>query len=253
MDESYKALEDALKYEGETMGHCVGGYCPDVASGQSRIYSLRDKKGQPHVTIEVRPSTQSAMSPSEFYQQKDAPESMLRKINEAEAAGYLDDIGSLDDFVRASPEYNEYLNSLPQEIVQIKGKANRAPKEEYLPAVQDFIRSGKWANVGDAQNAGLRHYNSVFNDEELHILGDYNVKMPEHGYLTGEEIQQLHNLITPEGMRLKYDAKGNIIGGDESSGFATGGLVSGANFPTGDFDPARIDSIVDQLHAMNAG
>ena len=35
------------------MGHCVGGYCDDVASGQSNIYSLRDAKGKPSVTIET--------------------------------------------------------------------------------------------------------------------------------------------------------------------------------------------------------
>ena len=32
-------LADALKYEGDTMAHCVGGYCPDVVEGRSRIYS----------------------------------------------------------------------------------------------------------------------------------------------------------------------------------------------------------------------
>jgi hypothetical protein len=53
---SDKTLKDALKYEGDTMGHCVGGYCDDVASGRSRIFSLRDSKtGEPHVTIETAP------------------------------------------------------------------------------------------------------------------------------------------------------------------------------------------------------
>ena len=48
-------LAEALKYEGDTMGHCVGGYCPDVAAGHTRIFSLRDAKNEPHVTIEVTP------------------------------------------------------------------------------------------------------------------------------------------------------------------------------------------------------
>lgn len=51
----YMDLEKQLKYEGDTMGHCVGGYCSDVISGQSRIFSLRDAKGQPHVTVELNP------------------------------------------------------------------------------------------------------------------------------------------------------------------------------------------------------
>ena len=43
-------LEKALQYEGSTMRHCVGGYCDSVWSGETNIFSLRDKKGEPHVT-----------------------------------------------------------------------------------------------------------------------------------------------------------------------------------------------------------
>jgi hypothetical protein len=35
------------------MGHCVGGYCNNVHSGASVIFSLRDPKGEPHATIEL--------------------------------------------------------------------------------------------------------------------------------------------------------------------------------------------------------
>ena len=55
---------------------------------------------------------------------------------------------------------------------------------------------------------------------------------------------------------LKYqaqDAYRQMMNPGRTVNYAAGGLVSGANFPTDDFDPARIDSIVDQLHAMNAG
>ena len=41
-----------LKAEGEVMQHCVGSYCEQVAGGESRIYSLRDAHGNPHVTME---------------------------------------------------------------------------------------------------------------------------------------------------------------------------------------------------------
>lgn len=47
----------ALKAEGGAMGHCVGGYWPRVLSGETRIVSIRDRNGHPHVTIELgRPS-----------------------------------------------------------------------------------------------------------------------------------------------------------------------------------------------------
>lgn len=45
----------SLKYEGDTMGHCVGGYSDYVDRGDSMIYSLRDNKNVPHVTMEVTP------------------------------------------------------------------------------------------------------------------------------------------------------------------------------------------------------
>lgn len=118
-----EALADALKYEGDTMGHCVGGYCDDVASGRSRIYSLRDAKGQPHVTIEVSPEDFDPATMSE------EQANMLRRARKSDAP----------------------------RIVQIKGKQNRAPNPEYLPFVQDFVKSGQWSDVGDLQNTGLRN------------------------------------------------------------------------------------------------
>lgn len=102
-----QVLEEALKKEGDAMGHCVGGYCDDVMSGQSHIYSLRDAQGQPHVTVEVNPGAEE------------------------------------EDMVHHPS------------ISQIKGKGNKKPADQYLPYVQDFVRSGKWGDVGDLQNTGL--------------------------------------------------------------------------------------------------
>lgn len=42
-----------LEVEGNKMNHCVGGYCDYVESGRSTIYSLRDPKNEPHVTLEA--------------------------------------------------------------------------------------------------------------------------------------------------------------------------------------------------------
>lgn len=114
-----QALADQLKYEGDVMGHCVGGYCDEVLSGNSRIFSLRDAKGVPHVTIEVAPEGRAS---------------------------------------NAWVPEGEEPSALPS-IVQIKGKQNRAPNPEYQPFVQDFVRNspfGKgWAEVGDLENTGL--------------------------------------------------------------------------------------------------
>ena len=47
--------ENDLLVEGNRMNHCVGDYCRQVQSGSTEIYSLRDPKNEPHVTIEIDP------------------------------------------------------------------------------------------------------------------------------------------------------------------------------------------------------
>lgn len=210
MDESYKALEDALKYEGETMGHCVGGYCPDVVEGRSKIFSLRDKKGQPHVTIEVQPGkdktgllTADELPPEELADMKRRnvydPQFMYR-FND-QMGRYLPELGPFDD-----------------EIIQIKGKANRAPNPEYLPAVQDFVRSGNWSKIGDLQNTGL-------------------MQLPDKRLITKEQFDEGIQRMTGEGessinsewfqRQIKNDPSWWENAKDAFEGFARGGQVRG--------------------------
>jgi hypothetical protein len=253
-----KELEDALKYEGETMGHCVGGYCPDVAEGRSKIYSLRDKKGQPHVTIEVQPGN---LDHGLWYQSQ--PQEVKDALKAEGYTGYN---------VRYSPQFKEAQASAPQDIVQIKGKGNKAPKEDYLPAVQDFVRSGNFGKVGDLQNTGLYRADEITNFvpesfyatkaereaafEKAKAAGkiqDYMTRAEWEDALKSEmppptpgptmEFLKEMGGMPPEGFSQ----------GGQVRGYAAGGMVSGANFHTGDFDPARIGSIVDELHALNAG
>ena len=46
----------ALDFESDYMGHCVGagGYDRGISDGSIEIYSIRDERGEPHVTLEVR-------------------------------------------------------------------------------------------------------------------------------------------------------------------------------------------------------
>lgn len=157
--EGRQALADALKYEGDTMGHCVGGYCDEVLSGKSRIFSLRDTKGEPHVTVEVAPEGRA---------------------------------------VNAWVPEGEEPSALPS-IVQIKGKQNRAPNPEYLPFVQDFVRNspfGKgWSNVGDLQNTRLRRSSDVWNDLERAKIKESGRDMGD--YVTDDEINLIGNSVWP--------------------------------------------------------
>jgi hypothetical protein len=142
-------LAKALKYEGDTMGHCVGGYCPDVMSGRSRIFSLRDAKGEPHVTVETKPRPMVMSDLVKHLGDDEAlAEDYLARGFQARDAG---------QDTRSPLSYALEMAGVPQgqDIIQIKGKQNRAPKDDYLPFVQDFVKSGQWGNVGDLGNTGL--------------------------------------------------------------------------------------------------
>ncbi len=200
-NERTKSLQDALKYEGDTMGHCVGGYCDDVLSGRTKIYSLRDAKGQPHVTIETRPE---------------------RKLTEADLPDDVRDMLAEEMGDASREEFEAAVakavaeRQIPDRIIQIKGKQNRAPNPEYLPFVQDFVKSGQWSDVGDLQNAGLR-------------------KLPDNRYITNAQFDEAIHRLTGEGepsvnaewfnRQIRNDPKwwGNAKGAFE--GFAQGGLV----------------------------
>lgn len=176
-DARYKALEDALKYEGDTMGHCVGNYCPDVMEGKSRIFSLRDAKGEPHVTVETRPGRpRTALS--------EIPRDALDEITAAAKADTDQVTGPMGigmDDPRWTRTYQTNLglkqrewlgaNPSPDEIIQIKGKQNAAPKDTYLPFVQDFVKSGQWDDVGDLRNTGL-------------------VRLPDGRYITAQQAEE---------------------------------------------------------------
>ena len=159
----YDALKKQLKYEGDTMGHCVGGYCEDVIGGQSRIFSLRDAKGEPHVTVEVQPG--------------------------GEGTGHT--------------------------LMQIKGKQNRAPNDEYLPFVQDFVKNspiGSWGEVYDLPNAQL------YGPGHLPI-GEQQLLPPELQFMTLDEVKDFRN---------KHGLPWTPLDNEPELGldFAQGGLVN---------------------------
>src|SRR3990167_10705540 len=97
-------LSGQLAEEGNQMGHCVGGHCEGVASGEIRIFSLRDAKGKSHVTVEVEPSA--------GVQHWGREENGRGQIN----------VGTEERPVWKDAE------DLPDNISQIKGKQNRAPE-----------------------------------------------------------------------------------------------------------------------------
>jgi hypothetical protein len=163
-----KKLEDALKYEGETMGHCVGGYCPDVLQGRSRIFSLRDRRGEPHVTVEVTPVEKHPISyamsggqkfPDDFRYESgnftpEQHQQIYQRAKQLFNPQSTTDVSNhrMDAFQQAA---DEVIGKPADEIAQIKGKQNARPIGKYDQYTQDFVKSGNWSAVGDLKNTGL--------------------------------------------------------------------------------------------------
>ena len=197
-----KSLKEALKYEGDTMQHCVGGYCEDIASGNTQIFSLRDSYGMPHATVEVRSLGQDFDDAGDIFEF-----AMNRNINPNSAA--------------TKRRYAEYVaeSKLPQErIVQIKGRKNGPPEKEYMPFVQDFVRSSQWSDVGDLDNAGLI---------QIHSEGGF-----------GRRGSAEHRGVAPGFYTPKELA--DAMGKSTKEGFAAGGSVSV-------YDPDEIDEIMNSI------
>ncbi len=99
--------KEALQAEGNVMGHCVGGYCEAVAAGESKIYSLRDAKGESHVTVQVTPN-------KAYLQVTETPSVDISQIkgkqNRAPVDKYLPYV---QDFVRSGKwgEVNDLANA----------------------------------------------------------------------------------------------------------------------------------------------
>jgi hypothetical protein len=202
--EGYRWVElnrpGAFASESEAMGHSVRGYEPPrghpdwteesgdsgssgyghggweaIKSGKAKVYSLVDPKGEPHVTVEVQ------------------------SLRGSELGRYAADLPEGEDVAA--------MKNPPLRITQIKGKGNAAPKEEYLPFVQDFVKSGKWSDVGDLQNTQLTHIKNIPEREKFRAAGmelpDY-VTEKERDDLIYEYLTKTRPASDPEFMQKEY-------------------------------------------------
>ena len=188
--------------ESQAMGHSVKGYEPSkkhpewvegsgdegsssyglggweaIKSGRAKVYSLIDSRGAPHTTIEVASGAHpigysfkgaSKELPETFEYNRNFDEGFPRPTEEQKQTILSraqdifknnSNIERMDAFQMAA---NEVLGELPAEIRQIKGKGNAKPIADYIPYVQDFVKSGKWTDVRDLPNTDLVKYGNEY-------------------------------------------------------------------------------------------
>jgi len=208
--------------ESKAMGHSVKGYEPPeghpdwtkgsgdsgsssyglggwdaIKSGQAKVYSLVDAKGEPHVTIEVGKGKHPIGTtgrgnnfPDELrYGEYDnnyseIPKEKQQEIYELGKKLYYENPNAyaenrilsgvsrdrntsdiMDSFQKAA---DMLLGERPGYVRQIKGKGNARPTGKYDPYTQDFVKSGKWSDVSDLQNTGLINVDGrYFTESEL--------------------------------------------------------------------------------------
>jgi len=144
-EEAEKFVRQATKYEGDMMRHCVGGagHCEPLLNGEVEIYTLRDAKGEPHVTIEVEPN-KYAPRHEEVQKYMALAEEEAKRLPNGYTSKDIEDIA-----------INMAKKAMPSKILEIKGKNNRKPNPEYIPFVQDFVKSGNFSSVGDMHHTDL--------------------------------------------------------------------------------------------------
>jgi hypothetical protein len=189
-------LEEALKHEGEKMGHCVGSYCEDVITGKSRVISYRDANGDSHVTLEITPNENPYGATGSGF--VDLPiktrteyENIIRQWRRNNPdVEYLTDA----DINRALKEAG--VEPRPDEIKQIKGKQDARPVEKYIPYVQDFQRMTKYPIEGDFENSGFIKHPSGKYFTKQEAQGLFNKHFGEEPVLGGETPESYYRRIS---------------------------------------------------------
>jgi len=198
-----KRTEKALKSEGEMMGHCVGGYCPDVESGEIKIFSLRGPDGKSHVTIEARPqfsmtlwrnANMDAINSNPKLKEYDFN---MRSLDNDDKYGRQ---MTERDYVREMTKEMKKLGINPveppsyMELHQVKGKQNKRPDDKYQSYISDFIKN----------NPTKHEIVDVFELDNTNLMGTQNVA--DNGLVSKDihdhpEVEKILKMLHPDVFR----------------------------------------------------
>lgn len=220
---------EALTLEGDQMGHCVGDYCAVVEGGQSRIFSLKDEKGKPHVTVEVMgpktlflPNGDPDLSHPfvDEWVDKNQQEIMKRMALERGLRMGSDATYDLLDepaIIEARRRFVEQFKGQGPFISQVKGKADHKPVEKYIPYVQDMIKElGPWSSVQELQHTDLtdaRRWLEAWGHPKEFI--EAALEGERTPYMMAHELEALSKRLPHVQIKPKKYASGGVIGSPE--------------------------------------
>jgi hypothetical protein len=210
-DTDPKRTEKALKSEGEMMGHCVGGYCPNVESGEIKIFSLRGPDGKSHVTIEARPqfsmtlwrnANMDAINSNPKLKEYDFN---MRSLDNDHKYGYR---MTERDYVTEMTKEMKKLGINPieppsyMELHQVKGKQNKRPDDKYQSYISDFIKN----------NPTKHEIVDVFELDNTNLMGVQNIA--DNGLVSKDihnhpDVEKIVKNYPKENLMAMYK-KGNV-------------------------------------------
>jgi len=197
---------EQLQYEGDEMHHCVGGYASEVEDGTSLIYSLRDNKNTPYVTIEVEgnfPWKSMFDKPINQLDENEARE--LGKEMDAGRVNAFPHLETPEDYAHYQKLQNERRQDLIDQfypsfahtvapytphdssddglyesnglkhdkvfgVVQVQGQGNRDPKPEYKKMIREFFESLK-----DSSGASFVRSEDWHSPHDIDIEDEYDL------------------------------------------------------------------------------
>lgn len=207
------SAEDA-QAEGYHMGHCVGSYCDEIKSGNLRIFSLRDAKNDPHVTIEAEPvyskkdgKSMGALSINQMKGKENFPqpkyvkyvEEMLDALMKVspitfDAEGWSDYTGFQEDpnfsnqrirtmMENTPPEMSDELHESP--IFKLYQLGKTPPNNEVL---WEYLQTGDMDGSDVIQNNSSTLYDYIVRINKEHLEEEAK-QLLERGEITEDEYE----------------------------------------------------------------
>ena len=165
-----------------------------------------------------------------------------------------DQLGRSYATVELGSQYN-LPGGIPKMFIeQIKGPGNGAPADYVQPYVQDFVKSGKWGNVKDLDNAGLLPYKTVMGGKDPYVYKpgtvDYQAITLEPGYYSRAELADAYAKAGGEiDPRYTWDAtKQQGSAKPEQLALIAGGAAAAA-YLASDPDPDKLATLATALGA----
>ena len=167
--------QEQLSAEGDKMQHCVSGYAQQVARNETTIYSLRDKKGYPHVTIEVK---NDRVQQTRGKQNEKPAEKYQKYVDEFYAWLEENDIST----ERIPKELQPYADAIMEHGHDVEDEYLESYARDWSGLVRSAEACAEWLKMG-----------LLYNDAELAgALENENVTPEEFGTFPYAIVRKIH-------------------------------------------------------------